>query len=130
MWQEILSALITAVGSALVGFLIFGIKKFTTWLSTKTSDAKLKAILSGASSVTEMVVEEVYQTYVESLKGKNAFDKEAQEKALVMAKEKVMTLLSTDVKDFLKSTYGDLETWVVSKIEATIYERKNQGSTE
>lgn len=50
MWQEILSALITAVGSALVGFLIFGIKKFTTWLSTKTSDAKLKAILSGASS--------------------------------------------------------------------------------
>lgn len=47
-----------------------------------------------------------------------------------MAKEKVMTLLSTDVKDFLKSTYGDLETWVVSKIEATIYERKNQGSTE
>lgn len=130
MWQEILSALITAVGSALVGFLIFGIKKFTTWLSTKTSDAKLKAILSGASSVTEMVVEEVYQTYVESLKGKNAFDKEAQEKALVMAKEKVMTLLSTDVKDFLKYTYGDLETWVVSKIEATIYERKNQGSTE
>lgn len=93
MWQEILSALITAVGSALVGFLIFGIKKFTTWLSTKTSDAKLKAILSGASSVTEMVVEEVYQTYVESLKGKNAFDKEAQEKALGMAKEKVMTLL-------------------------------------
>ena len=130
MWQEILSALLTAVGSALVGFLIFGIKKFTTWLSTKTSDAKLKAILNGASSVTEMVVEEVYQTYVESLKGNNAFDKAAQEKALGMAKEKVMTLLSTDVKDFLKTTYGDLETWVVSKIEATIYERKNQGSAE
>lgn len=130
MWQEILSALIAAVGSALVGFLIFGIKKFTAWLSAKTSDVKLKAILNGASSVTEMVVEEVYQTYVESLKGKNAFNKAEQEKALGMAKEKVMALLSTDVKDFLKSTYGDLEAWVVSKIEATIYERKNLGSTE
>ena len=125
--NTILTAAITAAGSALVGFIIYGIKKFTSWLSTKTKNAKIQALLSSADSLADMVVEEVYQTYVEGLKNKNKFDAKAQSEALNMAKNKIQTLMSTEVKDCITSAYSDLGEWITSKIESTIYSRKNNG---
>lgn len=101
--NSILTAVLTATGSALVGFIIYGIKKFTSWLSTKTKNAKIQALLSSADALAEMVVEEVYQTYVEGLKDKNKFDAKAQSEALNMAKNKIQSLMSTEVKDCITS---------------------------
>lgn len=124
----ILTAVVTGLAGAIAGVIIYGIKKLGAWLASKTNDKTIQNIINGATSTVEMVVQEVYQTYVEGLKKDGAFDKDSQLSALNMAKDKVLEMLSTDVKDYIVKTYGDLEKWVVSKIESTIYTQKN-GST-
>lgn len=62
----------------------------------------------------------VFQTYVESLKKSGTFDKEAQLTALVLAKQEVTKELSTDAKEFITGTYGDLNNFITNQIEATI----------
>ena len=58
------------------------------------------------------------QTYVENLKNKNAFDKEAQEEAFKMTYDAVMVILTDDAKDYLNNAVGDLQLYVTKLIEA------------
>ena len=66
-----------------------------------------------------------YQTYVEGLKGKDMFTSDAQLQALKMARDAAISQLSDEVKNFVQQNFGDLEAWVNSTIEATIYDLKN-----
>lgn len=60
------------------------------------------------------------QTYVENMKNKNAFDKEAQKTAFDMTYNAVMKVLTDDVKVYLEQIVGDLDTYITAQIEATI----------
>ena len=60
------------------------------------------------------------QTYVEALKNKNAFDKEAQEQAFKMTYESVMAILSEDAKVYLSNVLGDLEIYITKLIETQV----------
>ena len=70
-------------------------------------------------TIAECVVS-TNQTYVWALKQQGAFDKKAQEEALKITKAKVMTILNDEAKEYLKEFYGDLETYIVAKIESTV----------
>ena len=65
------------------------------------------------------------QTYVDALKGKNAFDKEAQKKAFDMTYDAVMKVLTEEAKKYIKSAVGDLQVYVTNQIEATVKMTKN-----
>ncbi len=60
------------------------------------------------------------QTYVWALKQQGTFDKEAQKEALKITQEKVMEILTDEAKEYLNEFYGDLETYVIAKIESTV----------
>ena len=60
------------------------------------------------------------QTYVENMKNKNAFDKEAQKTAFDMTYNAVMKVLTDDVKVYLEQIVGDLDTYITAQIEATV----------
>ena len=66
------------------------------------------------------------QTYVDTLKDKNAFDKEAQEEAFSQTYQNVMALLSDEAKRVLSEVYKDLPLLVNQLIEQKVAETKEE----
>lgn len=60
------------------------------------------------------------QTYVNALKGKNAFDAAAQKEALTLTTNAVMAILSAEAKEYLSHFIGDLDKFIQEKVEANI----------
>lgn len=119
---NILAAVTTCIILPLISFL--GIK-LSQWLSTKIKDEKAAKLLTQATGIVVTAVKSVFQTYVESLKNSGTFDKTAQLEALNKAKAIVTSELTIELKDFIVSNYGDLESWITNQIEASIYKLKN-----
>lgn len=65
------------------------------------------------------------QTYVEALKKQGAFTIEAQKEAFNLTFNAVMLVLTDEAKDYLTEMYGDLTTYITSKIEAEVNLNKN-----
>ncbi len=118
---NILAAVTTCIILPLISFL--GIK-LSQWLSTKIKDEKAAKLLTQATEIVVTAVKSVFQTYVESLKNSGTFDKTAQLEALHKAKAIVTSELTVELKDFIVSNYGDLESWITNQIEASIYKLK------
>lgn len=76
-----------------------------------------------AETITDCVLA-TNQTYVEALKNKNAFTKEAQEEAFKQTFEAVMAVLNEDAKEYLTNAYGDLTIYLTQKIEAEVNKSK------
>ena len=119
---NILAAVTTCIILPLISFL--GIK-LSQWLSTKIKDEKAAKLLTQSTEIVVTAVQSVFQTYVESLKNSGTFDKTAQVEALNKAKAIVTSELTVELKDFIVSNYGDLESWITNQIEASIYKLKN-----
>lgn len=101
--------LITLAGTRLIQF-----------LNNKIKDDKTKRILTSIATIVERSVRAVFQTYVESLKKTGAFDKEAQQTALIMAKQEVLKEIDAEINEFIISNYGDVSNYLTNQIEATI----------
>ena len=81
--------------------------------------------LSVATTIVTNAVRSVFQTYVEALKKNGTFDAKSQKIALTKAKDEALAQMTDDIKEYITSTYGDLETWLTTQIEATINILKN-----
>lgn len=62
----------------------------------------------------------VQQTYVEALKQENAFTKEAQKEAVLKAKAKVQTQLTSRGREVLRKAQGDYLTYIEDQIEKLV----------
>ena len=118
---NILSVIVTAVVLPLISF---AGTRLITWLNTKIKDENARQQLTVATTIVTNAVRLVSQTYVDSLKASGSFDKEAQRIALEKAKDAALAQMNQDVKDYITTTYGDLENWLITQIEATIYFEK------
>ena len=125
MPTEILNILLSALGVVITGLASFVVAKFTEWINHKLKDQKAATWLSTIMEIIMTAVKETYQTYVESLKAEGKFDAEAQKVALEKAYEFIVSNLTQEAKDFIEANYGDLKSWIISKIESTIYTLKN-----
>jgi len=119
---NILSVVVTAVVVPLISLLG---SKLVQWIGTKVKDEKTAAFLSKASEIVLSAVKSVFQTYVDSLKKSGSFDAEAQKTALSKATEIIKSQLGTDLTDYIKANYGDLDKWITTQVEATIDTLKN-----
>lgn len=68
----------------------------------------------------------MFQTYFDALKKEGRFDKDSQLAALNKAKEMALGQMTEDVKTFINKSYGDLDSWLNTQIEATIDTLKNK----
>ena len=66
----------------------------------------------------------INQTYVDELKKQGKFDLEAQKEAFKKVYENVLASLSEDVYVYLDEIMGDLNTYIINQIEATVKEQK------
>lgn len=119
---NILAAVTTCIILPLISFL--GIK-LSQWLSTKIKDEKAQKLFAQATEIVTNAVRSTFQTYVESLKASGGFGKEEQLIALGKAKAIILSEMTTELKDWVTTNYGDLQSWISNQIEASIYKLKN-----
>lgn len=95
-------------------------------LAEQTENAKAKHYIDEVTTAVTTAVTATSQTYVDSLKNKNAFTKEAQAEALEKAKDTALAIISPAAAEFIKEVYGDLENYLTAKIEETVRVQKNE----
>ena len=118
---NIISVVVTSIVLPLITYL--GIK-LTQWLNTKIKDVKHRALLTKVTDIITSNVASVFQTYVEELKKENKFDGKAQSDALRYAKENILNEIGEEAKGFIADNYGDVNVWLTTQIESTIYKLK------
>lgn len=116
----VLAPLVIAISS----FLIALIRQQTSKIEEKIKDEKAKRMLEIAENVISQAVATVSQTYVDGLKKDGIFDTDAQKEAFEMSKDKIYKLLTTDTLQAVQNNYGDVDEWIVTKIEETINKSK------
>ena len=113
-------AMLIALGGAAIAFL----KAKITAVNTKSDNDTVNRIRWEVAEAVEDAVTAVNQTFVEELKNKNLFDKEKQEEAFERALEGTIDALSRETVDFINNTYGDINIWLIDKIEAAVSRNK------
>ena len=75
------------------------------------------------NTITSTVIA-INQTYVDALKEKNAFDKDAQEEAFNRVYNMVKETLTEEANKYLNEAIEDLNTYITIKIEEAVRENK------
>ena len=120
---NIISVVVTSIVLPLIS--ISG-AKLIQFINSKIKNNKAADLLTTATTIVINAVRSVFQTYVEALKKEGSFNKDAQIIALNKAKDIALTQMTDEVKEYLVTTYGSLDTWLDTNIEATINILKNK----
>lgn len=125
--NEILINIIRVVVTSIVlPLLSIAGAKLVQLINSKINNNKAANFLSTATTIIINAVRSVFQTYVEALKKEDRFDEASQKLALLKARDIALNQMTDDVKNYITSTYGDLETWITTQIESTINILKNK----
>ncbi len=98
--------------------------KLTQWINGRIKDDETKKVVEEINQIVSTNVSYVFQTYVENLKKKDKFDDKAQSYALRYAQEKILNDLGDIAKEHILEHYGDINGWIITQIESTIYNLK------
>jgi hypothetical protein len=123
-WMNLLTQIFEVCIIPLLGVLV---AYFIQFLKTKSADIIEKSENELVDKYVFMLTETIStcviatkQTYVESLKKDELFDAEAQKKALQMTLDQVKSILTEEAKAYLSEAYGDLNAYIIQKIEAEV----------
>lgn len=120
MLQKIFEVCIIPLLGVLTTYLVIFIKQKSKELQETTDNELYKKYIELLQDTIIRCVIATNQTYVEALKNKNAFDKEAQAQAFKMTYDAVMAILTDDAKEYLSNVLGDLEVYITKLIEAEV----------
>lgn len=125
--NEIIINLISVVVTSIVLPLIsIAGAKLIQFINSKIKNNKAADLLTTATTIVINAVRSVFQTYVEALKKEGSFNKDAQIIALNKAKDIALIQMTDEVKNYLVTTYGSLDSWLDTNIEAAINILKNK----
>lgn len=119
-----LQTIITVTVPLISALIVYGIKKATNWLKSKTENETVDTYLSRAYSMLEDIVVTTTETYVKSLKADGKFDIEEQQKAFEITKSAFEQVASEEIKNAIKTTVSDYDAWVKNTVEAIIANTK------
>lgn len=126
--NEFLSTLLQAVLIAAVpvvaGGIIGGVKAVARYLAAKTDNDLAKKYLEEVADAIEKAVSHTNQTYVDVLKKSKEFTAENQAEARQKSLEKARELLTEEARKFLEEAYGDLNAYLLSRIEPEVRRQK------
>lgn len=120
-WLNIIETVLTAI---IVPLFAWGVKSLIDWLNTKIHNETIEKYITFAGDIVTQAVKETAQTYVDSLKKTGAFDEIAQREAFNRAKETALKMLTKDAIEAIEMVYGDINTWLRSKIESAVNDNK------
>lgn len=125
MPTEIMNIIWSAVGIILTGLASWGVAALTKWLNSKISDKDVAAKITKILNIIADAVKQIYQEFVEVLKNEGKFDEAAQKQAKEKALAIIKGQLTEDLKTYITSTFGDVETYISNQIEVALYNLKN-----
>ena len=123
-WSTYLDMIIKLVIIPLLGvlstFLVKFIQKKSDEAIARTDSEVLARYIRMAQDTVSMCVVATNQTFVDVLKNKGTFTKEAAEEAFRRTKDAVLDILSQDAIEYLTTAVGDLDVYLDSLIEAQV----------
>ena len=122
--QQIFEVCIIPLLGVLTAFAVAYIKAKMNELSAAAGNATEQKYLKMISETITKCVIATNQTYVDSLKNKDAFSKEAQKEAFELTYNAVLDILSDDAKDYIAETFGDAEVYLTTLIEEAVNKNK------
>ena len=124
--EYILPALGILLSSLATWLTTVGVK----WLNSKIKNKELAALAETVVIIATRAVKATYQTYVESIKGTDAWTEEAQKKALHDALETAKKELSTEALAYIEKQHGNVDEYLINLIESILYDLKNKPEEE
>lgn len=128
--DETLSILFQAVLIAAVpvctGAVIRGVQTGAKYFAARAENETVRKYLEDAADAVGTAVIYTSQTYVDELKNSGKFTRENQEEALRKAVEQAEKLLTAEARAFLEEAYGDLNDYLISRIEAEVRTQKHE----
>lgn len=118
--QQIFQTCIIPLLGILTAYAIKCIKAKGNEIAVSTNNALSEKYIKMLTDTITECVQATNQTYVNTLKDKNAFTAEAQKEAFKKSSESVMIILSQEAKEYLESIYGDLNAEIMTRIEAQV----------
>lgn len=104
---------------------------FIKWMRAKEEEVLVKIESDTADKYVAMLFDTIAtcvsattQTYVEALKKEGKFDAEAQKKAFEQTYQAVLDSLTEEAKLYLTAIYGDLNSFLMVRIEAEVKAQK------
>jgi len=109
---------------ALVGYAVKWINAKANEIKASAKDQKVQKYVEMLNDTIVSAVIAVNQTYVDALKEKNAFTKEAQEEAFKRVYETIIVTMTEEADRYLSEAIGDLDEYIKTKIEEAVKENK------
>ena len=114
--DTVFQIVLAIVATIAVPIMIWGVGKLTKYLDEKIAEIKdqtLQDLVRRAVDTVQQIVLYIMQTYVDSLKQKGQFDKEAQKEALAKAREQAERMIDEKTKAAIAVQYGSFSGWLV-----------------
>lgn len=128
--NSLLSSIITIILSILTPVITSTLTIIVKrWVDEKIKDMenkKMQALIKEGVDIVLKSVDCVQQTYVDTIKDKDFFNKAAQEEAFMMAKERAFEMFPVEVHQAIMNRYGDPEDFVEMIIESYIAQNKKE----
>lgn len=124
--NQIFQVCIVPLLAVLTTYLVKYIETKRDEIITEKNNTLAEKYIKMLSDTITDCVKATNQTYVDSLKDKNAFTKEAQEEAFKKTSDAVMLILSQEAKDYLSTIYGDLNQYIITQIESSVNANKKK----
>lgn len=122
--RDLLYILITAAVPVLTTYVCKFLYAKWTEGKTQIENEKVSTTLDNVVNMVLDVVESTNQTFVDELKQKGEFTKEAAAEAFEISKNKALTMLSTEAAEIISEVYGDVSVYLDTLIEATVKQLK------
>ncbi|CDG37270.1 hypothetical protein CTHBC1_2687 [Acetivibrio thermocellus BC1] len=123
--NTIMTAVVLPLLVAVSGYLIAYLRKKAAEVTANIENQTIRFYIEEANEIVFQAVETLFQTYVDDLKKKGQFTKEAQQEAFNRAKDITLQLLSAEAREILIEIYGDLDLWIKTKIEQAVKQNKD-----
>lgn len=126
---ELLQAVATAAIPVCAAYLVQFLRRKSKQIGAQIDSLDTKELLAEVTEAVTTAVTYTSQTYVDALKVSGKFTKENQAEALQMAVDKAAMLMTAEARAFLEKAYGDLNAYLVSRVEAEVRVQKQQAGT-
>ncbi|MBE6311493.1 MAG: hypothetical protein E7080_10660 [Bacteroidales bacterium] len=113
-----------AVAYVVGGYVVKYISAKMKQIDNTIANENTSNIIKEAEKAIVSAVSYTSQTFVDALKASNMFDDAKQKEALNKALQKSLEMMSGTTISFIKNTYGDINSWITTKIEEVIKQNK------
>jgi hypothetical protein len=109
----------------LAGYLVKLLKAKADQTATKINNERMRQYMQDATDAVLQAVTATTQTYVDALKQEGSFDAESQMVAFEKSRDLALRLLSVEARQMITDVYGDITTWLDTKIEQTVKDQNH-----